>query len=68
MQGGKHIAVKRALHVNCMEEENDNRLTMIAAERMEHYDPATIISEDEMLLRLGISEDDLANFDEVEIE
>ena len=28
MQGGKHIAVKRALHVNCMEEENDNRLTM----------------------------------------
>ena len=43
-------------------------LTMIAAERMEHYDPATIISEEEMLLRLGISEDDLANFDEVEIE
>ena len=26
------------------------------------------ISEEEMLLRLGISEDDLANFDEVEIE
>ena len=70
MQGDKRInsAVKYGLHIDGMDEENDNQLMMIAAERMEHYDPATTISEKEMLLRFGFTEDDLRGFDEVEIE
>ena len=33
-----------------------------------HYDPATVISETEMNRRLGITAEDLADFDEVDIE
>ena len=44
------------------------RALAIANERMLHSDPATWISEEEMNKRLGISEDDLKGFDEVEIE
>ena len=40
----------------------------IATERMVHYDPATVISETEMNRRMGITAEDLADFDEVDIE
>ena len=40
----------------------------MATERMAHYDPSTTISSQEMNRRLGVSESDLADFDEVEIE
>jgi hypothetical protein len=51
-----------------MDEVNDARLLTIATERMVHYDPATVISEAEMNRRLGITAEDLADFDEVDIE
>jgi PHD/YefM family antitoxin component YafN of YafNO toxin-antitoxin module len=55
-------------YVRLMNEVNDARLLTMATERMAHYDPATIISEDEMNRKLGITDEDLAGYDEVEIE
>jgi PHD/YefM family antitoxin component YafN of YafNO toxin-antitoxin module len=55
-------------YVRLKDEVNDARLLTIAAERMAHYDPATVISNDEMNRRLGVTDEDLAGYDEVEIE
>lgn len=55
-------------YVKLMDEVNDARLLAIATERMSHYDSSKNISEAEMNKRLGITDDDLAGFDEVEIE
>ena len=51
-----------------MDELNDASLQAIASERMAHFDPASLISEEEMNRRLGISDNDLASFDEAGIE
>ena len=51
-----------------MDELNDARLLAVASERMAHFDPASLISEEEMNRRLGISDNDLTGFDEVDIE
>lgn len=51
-----------------MDELNDAHLLAVASERMAHFDPASLISEEEMNRRLGISDNDLAGFDEVGIE
>ena len=51
-----------------MDELNDARLLAVAAERMAHFDPASLISEEEMNRRLGISDNDLTDFDKVDIE
>ena len=55
-------------YVRLMDELNDARLLAVASERMAHFDPSTLISEEEMNRRLGVTVDDLAGFDEVEIE
>lgn len=55
-------------YVRLMDELNDARLLAAALERMSHFDPSTTISSEEMNRRLGITESDLAGFDEVEIE
>ena len=55
-------------YVRLMDEVNDARLLAVATERMAHYDPAALISEDEMNRRLGVTAADLADFDEVDIE
>ena len=55
-------------YVRLMDELNDARLLAVASERMAHFDPSTLISEEEMNRRLGVTEDDLSGFDEVEIE
>jgi PHD/YefM family antitoxin component YafN of YafNO toxin-antitoxin module len=55
-------------YVRLMDEVNNARLLTAAAERMAHYDPTTVISGDEMNRRLGITEEDLVGYDEVEIE
>ena len=54
-------------YVRLMDEVNDARLLTIATERRVDY-PATVISEAEMNRRLGITAEDLADFDEVDIE
>lgn len=55
-------------YVRLMDEVNDARLLSIAMERLANYDPATTLSEEEMNTRLGITEEDLADFEGVEIE
>lgn len=55
-------------YIRLMDEVNDARLLAVASERMAHFNPATLISEEEMNRRLGITEDDLTGFDEVDIE
>lgn len=51
-----------------MDELNDAHLLAVASERMAHFDPASLIPEEEMYRRLGISDNDLAGFDEASIE
>lgn len=55
-------------YVSLMDELNDARLLAIASERLAHLDSSTLITEEEMNRRLGVTEDDLAGYDEVEIE
>ncbi len=55
-------------YVRLMDELNDARLLAVASERMAHFAPSTLIPEEEMNRRLGVTDDDLAGFDEVEIE
>lgn len=50
------------------EELNDYRLLTMAVDRMQHSDPSKTISQEEMMKRLGITREDLANADKVEIE
>lgn len=55
-------------YIRLMDELNDARLAALAAERMSHFNPENTVSEAEMNRRLGITEDDLTGFDEVDIE
>lgn len=55
-------------YVRLMDELNDARLMLVASERMEHFDSSKLISQEEMNSRLGITDDELADFDEVDIE
>lgn len=55
-------------YVRLMDELNDARLLAVASERMAHYDPSKLISEEEMNRRFGVTEDDLKDFESVEIE
>ena len=55
-------------YVKIMDELNDMRLLAIANQRILNSDSATWISDEEMNKRLGISEEDLKGFEEVEIE
>lgn len=51
-----------------MDELNDARLLATAIDRMEDFNPDTLISQEESNRRLGITEEDLKGFEEVEIE
>ena len=55
-------------YVRLMDELNDARLLAAASERLTHFDPSTLISGEEMNRRLGVTEEDLDGFDEVDIE
>ena len=46
-------------YVRLMDEVNDARLLAVATERMAHYDTSTLISEEEMNRRLGVTAADL---------
>ena len=47
---------------------NDAKLEAIVAELLAHYDPNTLFSWDEMMQELGLTEDDLAGWEDVEVE
>ena len=55
-------------YVRLMDEVNDARLLAVAAERMSSFDPAKLISEEEMDRKLGITEKELDSVGEVEFE
>lgn len=55
-------------YLHLMDEVNDARLAAIAAQRMQHFDPSTAIPAAEVFQQTGITDADLADFDEVELE
>jgi len=55
-------------YIHLMDEVNDARLLTMASQRMEHYDPSTTISGDELYKELGITKEDLDDCGEAEIE
>ena len=55
-------------YVRLMDEVNDARLLAIASERIANYDPSTLIPEEKVWKRLGITQEDLDSIGEVEIE
>ncbi len=55
-------------YIEIMDTLNDYLLLTMAVERMSSYDPEETISEEEMDSRLGITNDELSNAEEVEFE
>jgi PHD/YefM family antitoxin component YafN of YafNO toxin-antitoxin module len=55
-------------YLRIMDELNDARLAALAAERVLRLDPSTLIPEEKVWERLGITDDDLAMAPEVEFE
>lgn len=55
-------------YVRLMDELEDAELLALAEERLARYDPATLISHEEMWKHLGITEEDMAEVGEVEFE
>ena len=51
-------------YLRLMDEVNDARLLAVATERMEHFDPKSVISAEDLYAELGITED-LDSIDEV---
>lgn len=51
-----------------MEEVNNARLLAIAEERMQHYNAAVLVSENEVWDSLGITQEEMDSVGEVEIE
>lgn len=50
-------------YVRIMEALNDARLLNIASERMKHYDPDAAIPAEDVQRNLGISDDDLTDYE-----
>lgn len=55
-------------YVKLIEEINDARLLAVASERMKNYDPSDNIPADEVQRELGITDEELNGFEEVEFE
>lgn len=55
-------------YVRLMDELNDARLLAIANERMQSFSSDSLVSEEEVLRHLGISQAELDAADEVELE
>lgn len=55
-------------YVQIMDTLNDYLLLTMAVERMADFDPSTLISEEEMDKRLGITKEELDSIGDVEFE
>lgn len=55
-------------YVRLMDEVNDAHLLSMAVRRLDHIDPASLISSDKVYEELGIFPDELVDADEVELE
>lgn len=54
--------------VSPLDEVDDARLLAIASERFAHYAPENVITEQEIDERLGITEDDLRGYEDVDFD
>lgn len=48
--------------------DTEDKLLEIATQRIKNYNPAKLLSEEEMNIRLDITDKDLADFYKIEIE
>lgn len=55
-------------YVKLIDEINDARLLALAVQRMENFNPENTIPENQVMEHIGITDDDLTDFDEVEFE
>ena len=55
-------------YVSLMDEVNDARLLTLAVKRMEKIQPGKNLPGKKVMKDLGITDDDLSDFDEVEFE
>lgn len=55
-------------YTQLIDELNDAKLLAIATERMANYDSSKLIPEKELYEQLGISEEDLLGFEDIELE
>ena len=55
-------------YLRLMDEVNDARLLTLASQRMERFDPGTLVSRDTLYNELGITEEALHDCGEVELE
>ena len=55
-------------YLRLIDEVNDAKLAALAAQRMQHFDADKAIPAEEVYQKYGISDADLADFDEVEFE
>ena len=55
-------------YVRLMDEVNDARLLALAVNRLENSDSEKLLSDKDVYRDLGISDDDLKGYDEVELE
>lgn len=62
------VLLSPAEYVSIMDELNDARLLAAAVQRMEHYNPETTIPAEVVQKNLGITDEELNDFDEVEFE
>ena len=55
-------------YIRLLDEINDARLLNIAAERMSHFHPSTLISQEQVDQEFGFSPSDYENTDDIEFE
>lgn len=59
---------KKTTIVPVAEEAEDLRLRNLAEERMAHFDPSTLVSQDEVDKKYGFTQEDFAHTEEIEFE
>ena len=62
------ILLSPEAYAQLIDDIEDSRLLAIAEKRLSHYDPDKLITQEEMNKILGITQEDIDNFEEVEIE
>lgn len=64
----KCVPISPNEYIRLTEEEIDAKLLSIATERMEHCDPNAAIPAEEVYRKLGITQEDIENCGDVEID
>lgn len=57
-----------ALEERCVEYVEDEALLKLAMERLEHYDPSTNITHEELMKKYGFTQEDIDSVGDVELE